>query len=259
MQGVRPPRTDVSSHRARDYPPVMADTPRPRPRPRRQQQLQRHERHQQPQQRRRAGRIAARRVGEEVGAVLAPPGLVLSRVVVGRVHHVAVAGAGGAVAVAIGVAAVVQAQLLGTGCPEVPWNALAPADWVFYGAPAVEGAVISTVLGAAVISQEGGRAHGLPVPIADAVALPRVFLCAGDLVDVLHVGVQVRVGVACLARVGADLLVSCLVVVAEGAWAGGVGAVRAVVAHVALAEPVKAVAVAAAVVGAVEQVVVPHV
>ena len=95
--------------------------------------------------------------------------------------------------------------------------------------------------------------------IANPVTLPPVLHSTGDLVDVLYVGISICVEVACLASMRAILLVGQIVVIAEGARARDVGAIQAVVAHVALAEAEVAIAVTCAVVDAVVQVVVPHV
>lgn len=188
------------------------------------------------------------------------------RVVVGRVRVVAHAEARGVVAQPVGVRAVVEAHLVLAHVAKVARLTHTARHGVLDAAPAVEGAVGPAVPRAAVVTEKGRRAlHGAKA-VADAVglaqhgsAVPLGVRVAGQLGDVLHVGVVVGVVVAGLARMQARLVVRVVVVVARGARAGRVGAVLPVVAHVALAEAKVADAVVGAVVDAVVDVEVPHV
>lgn len=67
-------------------------------------------------------------------------------VVVGRIGHLARAVSGRAVAMPVGIGAVVQAGQVLTVVPVVPRMAHASGNWELHGAPAVEGAVVRAVL-----------------------------------------------------------------------------------------------------------------
>ena len=198
-------------------------------------------------------------IREDVGAVLTAPWLEGSSVVVRRHHHPANTLARCGVALPIRVGTVVEANLLIANLAIVSWYTHAPTDGVFYRAPAVKGAVAFAVFDAAIIPDEWWGALDCPETVAYAITLSPVLPSAGLLISVLYIDVQVSVLISCLASVSAVGLLCDLIVVAEGPWAGDIGAVVAVVAYVAEAEPKEAVSMPSTVIDAVGEMVVPHV
>jgi hypothetical protein len=95
--------------------------------------------------------------------------MVLSGVVVGRIHHVAVADPGGRVADAIWIGAVIQTHFILTDLPVIAGLAHTATDRVFYGTPSVERAVGLAVLHTAVLGDVRRRAHRGAEAIANAV------------------------------------------------------------------------------------------
>jgi len=79
--------------------------------------------------------LGSRGVGKQIGAVLATPRLESSGIVVGREHHTAVTLAVGSIAYAIGVTAVVQADLALTNITIISRHAHTSTDRIFNGTP----------------------------------------------------------------------------------------------------------------------------
>ena len=171
----------------------------------------------------------------------------------------AFAEAGGGVAYAVGKGAVVEAEFVLAYLAEVAGLAHAPTHWILDRAPPIEAAIILTVLGATVVSDERRRALRRAEAVTDPINLPNTSSGAGDLGDVGNVYVVIGVHVTCLARMTAHLLICVLVVITGGTRTAGVAAVLPIVAHVALAEAVLTGAVVAAIIDAVVKVEVPHV
>mmetsp|Transcript_33321 Transcript_33321/g.57043 ORF Transcript_33321/g.57043 Transcript_33321/m.57043 type:complete len:363 (+) Transcript_33321:298-1386(+) len=185
--------------------------------------------------------------------------MVLACVVVWRVHHVAVARTRCGVTLTVGVTAIVKTQLELARFSEITRNTQTPTYGILNRAPAIEGAIVLTVLGATIVPEERRRALHAAEAIADTIALTPVFLRAGLFVNVLDVRVVVLMDVAGLASMCAVLLVRVLVIITKSTRTGGVGAIIAVVTNIALTEPEVAGSVVGAVVNTVVQVIIPHV
>jgi hypothetical protein len=93
----------------------------------------------------------------------------LSGVVVGRIHHIAIADPGGRITHAIRIGAIIQTHFILTDFPVVAGLAHTATDRVFYGTPSVEGAVGLAILHTAIFGDIRRCAHGGPEAIANAV------------------------------------------------------------------------------------------
>ena len=169
------------------------------------------------------------------------------------------------IAEAVRVATVVQAHLVLAVLPVIPRVANTPRHGKLDGTVAPMRAVVVAVSYGTVVVDEGRRALARPEAVADAIRLTETSVLPVRRKSTRHarhvhlVLVVVRMVIAGLAAVLADLFVRILINIAKISRTRNVGTVRPVITAVALAETVTTITLVVAVVRAVVHPQPPHV